>query len=345
MARSVRGFSIFEHNVDLDFKIILNKENKYYKQFKDSDVDGHIIRMQTDENGFLMPSHIKNDAKLKNFFLGDSTVECSFVDPSNRFPFLVGKLLFDKGISVNTYNAGVSGADTLSLIKVLLMKIFPLHPDIVCLCNVDRELVFLLSQNSDWFVGAENGKEKVIYSDEMYQGGLKERFYNAVKVILSTKPPKLLKRCRVNPNAKINSIVSKDLWKKDLYINNNFDISKVLDMLKKDLDAFISLCKTRNITPILMTQANQYCERNDERIRMLYDENVKDIIQLPYESYCDLYYCANNLVREMSNKAYIIDLDSKIKGDENLYDQVHYTNAGSILAAKHISEYLEKMIC
>lgn len=174
----LRGFSIFEHGCFLKYDIILDDKNKYYETFKNSDVEGTISHFETDSNGFIEPSKIHTVADWDIVFMGDSTVECSFVQPEKRFPYLVGRKI-EQAMEqkVNSYNAGVSSADTLSLMKVLLMKIFPMEPNMVVLCNTDRELVYLLSQNKQdahHMKGAENGKKKIIaYRDWVVQASLK----------------------------------------------------------------------------------------------------------------------------------------------------------------------------
>lgn len=81
----LRGFSIFEHGCFLKYDIILDDKNKYYETFKNSDVEGTISHFETDSNGFIEPSKIHTVADWDIVFMGDSTVECSFVQPEKNF--------------------------------------------------------------------------------------------------------------------------------------------------------------------------------------------------------------------------------------------------------------------
>lgn len=284
----LRGFSIFEHGCFLKYDIILDDKNKYYETFKNSDVDGTISHFETDSNGFIQPSKIHTVADWNIVFMGDSTVECSFVQPEKRFPYLVGRKI-EQAIEkkVNSYNAGVSGADTLSLMKVLLLKIFPMEPDMIVLCNTDRELVYLLSENEQdthHMKGAENGKKKIIdYRDWIVNASLKRRLWVCLQLIFRKKLRQTLNYKEENEMASTS------------YLN---DTENVLELFEKDLQAFISLCQARNIPLVLMTQANQYGKKNGDRLQKLYDINMYPITNIKYDEYCNLITKANELIRK-----------------------------------------------
>lgn len=331
----LRGFSIFEHGCFLKYDIILDDKNKYYETFKNSDVDGTISHFETDSNGFIEPSKIHTVADWDIVFMGDSTVECSFVQPEKRFPYLVGRKIEQATKQkVNSYNAGVSGADTLSLMKVLLMKIFPMEPDMVVLCNTDRELVYLLSQNKQdvhHMKGAENGKKKIIaYRDWVVQASLKRRVLICLQLIFGRK--------------KLEQALSyKEETRKVLSSSLN-DMEKVLEMFEKDLLAFISLCQTRNIPLVLMTQANQYGKKDGDRLRNLYDINIYPITNVNYDEYCKMIEKANDIIRKKQNIVDMIDLERFAQNKDLLYDQVHYTNEGSEVIADYIFEQIKRIL-
>lgn len=337
MKRSeLRGFSIFEHGCGLKYDIMLDDKNKYYETFKNSDVDGTISHFETDSNGFIQPSKIHTVADWNIVFMGDSTVECSFVQPEKRFPYLVGRKI-EQAIEkkVNSYNAGVSGADTLSLMKVLLLKIFPMEPDMIVLCNTDRELVYLLSENKQdthHMKGAENGKKKIIdYRDWIVNASLKRRLWVCLQLIFRKKLRQTLNYKEENEMASTS------------YLN---DTENVLELFEKDLQAFISLCQARNIPLVLMTQANQYGKKNGDRLQKLYDINMYPITNIKYDEYCNLITKANELIRKKSDLRGIsvIDLERFAENKELLYDQVHYTNEGSVIVSNYISEQIKKTL-
>lgn len=333
----LRGFSIFEHGCFLKYDIILDDKNKYYETFKNSDVEGTISHFETDSNGFIEPSKIHTVADWDIVFMGDSTVECSFVQPEKRFPYLVGRKI-EQAMEqkVNSYNAGVSSADTLSLMKVLLMKIFPMEPNMVVLCNTDRELVYLLSQNKQdahHMKGAENGKKKIIaYRDWVVQASLKRRVLICLQLIFGRK--------------KLEQALSYKEETSKVSSSSLNDMENVLEVFEKDLLAFISLLQTRNIPLVLMTQANQYGKKDGDRLRKLYDINIYPITNTKYEEYCKLIIKANELIRQIGDLRGIsvIDLERFAENKELLYDQVHYTNEGAVIVSNYISEQIKKIL-
>lgn len=338
----LRGFSVFEHGCFLSYDINLDQENSYYDSFKNSDIEGSVSRFETDENGFIVPSEIYEEADFNIFFLGDSTVECSFVQPKKRIPYLAGRIL-EKLLKcrVNAYNAGVSGADTLSLIKVLLMKIFPMEPDMVVMCNTDRELVYLLSQKPNdkrHMRGASNGKKDIIiYRDWLAKASLKRRVFTCAKLIFRGKH--LIDEKEYN---KTQSLLRSNVEKKRV------DPEKILDIFKKDLMAVVALCEARHIPLILMTQANQYIlTKENKRLEKLYYARTYVETNMKYADYCRMYTKANEIIRTVGKEKhiYVIDLENFAKNKSLLYDSVYYTNRGAEVVSEYIgNKVYDKMI-
>ncbi len=89
-----------------------------------------------------------------------------------------------------------------------------------------------------------------------------------------------------------------------------------------NLSMFVSIAKHQGITPVLMTQANRV------------DDDA-------------LYHQLNEVILEVGSQAEItvVDLANQIPANpEFIYDHYHYTGAGSLLAAQHISEALLELI-
>lgn len=99
---------------------------------------------------------------------------------------------------------------------------------------------------------------------------------------------------------------------------------KLIEAFKKNLRTFIAIAKIHGITPILMTQANRVSISEDP-----------------------LYHQFNQEIRALGKEegVTVIDLADEIpRTEEMIYDHYHYTENGSILAAKIISEKLVKVI-
>lgn len=331
--RKTRGFSIYEHNIMLNYPIVLNETNSYYDSFRGSTIEGRTIQFETDRDGYIVPSRIYDTPDLVCAFLGDSSVECVFVDKDKRYPYLVGRGLESYfQMRINSLNAAVSGADTLLMIKVLVNKVFLEHPDIVFFCNVKSELRFLLLEDADLFWGGENHKEKIIYKDEIYNAGFKARVLEAINILLAGNVPGRFKWSGNNDSFKPHRRTKQEC-------NNRKE--KIDEIFKNDLEVFVKLCKSRNVQPILMTQANRYTETGS--IKEYYCNHDMEIVQMPYEDFTAIYHHCNDLVRQIAQEqnVLLIDLDKMIeKKAENLYDAVHYTNIGSERVAQIIVDAL-----
>ena len=73
--------------------------------------------MNHDENGFISTENKLDLAPYSLLFLGDSFVECMFIDSKFRFPSIVERIL-----NIKCLNAGMSGNSILSSIITTLIK-------------------------------------------------------------------------------------------------------------------------------------------------------------------------------------------------------------------------------
>lgn len=78
--------------------------------------------------------------------LGDSVVECMYLDPDDRFCAKLETILRgEHGLDVAVRNGGYSGATTLHMLNVFLNKVIPLKPELVILMTgmIDADVVSL----------------------------------------------------------------------------------------------------------------------------------------------------------------------------------------------------------
>ncbi len=262
----------------------------------------------TDANGFMLPQVEYKDANFSLVFMGGSTTECSFVKGDKRFPYLVGKFL-EKNTTkkINVYNSGVSGNHTYHAIDLLINKIIPMHPKYVVLMECINDWTTLLFEGTYW---NDNPTRSLI----------------------------------IDPNKLVT--INKDEWAhlrgKKLVMNRAF----IIDEFSKAQNTFIAICKTNNIEPILMTQANRYKNIADEDIY----ENLKNKLLpfgLTYDDVRLLNIDMNEEIRRnaIKNNVVLIDLEKEIpKSIEFMDDIVHYNDRGSMMAAYIISKELIKFI-
>lgn len=124
---------------------------RYIKNISPNSLERKYYPMVTDQEGFIMGPSTHRSPKLKIVFLGGSTTECLYMEPQERFPFLVGDRLEKKlNQKVNSYNGGVSANDSLHSINILLNKVIPMKPDWVILMHNVNDLNVLRSQGTYW---------------------------------------------------------------------------------------------------------------------------------------------------------------------------------------------------
>lgn len=330
----VRGYTIYEHRRGLHYEINLDENNAYYDSFKGGAMEGKSVVFETDENGFIAPSEVHDNPELKMVFCGDSTVECTYVTPEKRYPYMVGRL-FENATAqkTNSYNAGVSGADTLSLTKVVLHKVLPLYPDILLFCNVKSELLFLLSKEENINVGVAN-KNTIVCTDNIYDYPMNKRLKMIVKLLCKDRihKPHFLRKKSVACDEPEMLVCEK---KCKLSIEEE---QTLLSEFKRRLQTLISISNNCGIKLVLMTQANRYYsdEANVREYYVCHEE-----CDLTYDSWIDVFQKANEIIRTICREKDVdlIDLDKHIEANaEYLYDCVHYTDRGSERAAEIICE-------
>lgn len=110
-----------------------------------------VYALETDADGFINPGRVHDRAALTIAFLGGSTTESMYVDPANRFPHRAARLLeAQAGVSVNGLNGGRSGNNGLHANLLLTAKVLPLRPDAVVLMEAVNDLGVLATYGSYW---------------------------------------------------------------------------------------------------------------------------------------------------------------------------------------------------
>jgi len=257
---------------------------------------------ETDENGFLKPSMIHKKPDLQIFFLGGSTTECEYVDEKSRFPYLVGRILEEKTkIKINSDNAAKSGNNSLHSINILLNKLIPFNPNIVIMMHNINDLSTLFYEGTYW----NNNK--------------------AITPIV----------CNQKNN---KEFINNDQWSLSKGLNNNLELENVINDFKENLKIFISISRAKNISPILMTQANRI--ENNSNFNINRGEEFSKVYRQNYIKF-------NQIIRDIAKeeKVWLIDLAKLIPSEEKyIYDDVHLNKEGSELVAIEIEKNLEQFL-
>jgi carbamoyltransferase len=282
-----------------------------YKSFFNN-CDSYIDKkyhLKTDSNGFIQPSKLYEQADLDILFIGGSTTECMYVNPLYRFPYLTGRLIEQKiGKRINSYNSGVSGNTSLHSLILLQSKIFALDMDMIVMMHNQNDFFYLLTLGS-YYTGKGT---RSIYSGELNEWSNKDEF---------------------------EEIIGKKL---------SYDYAIMCKEFSKNLKSFIYLCRARDITPVLMTMAKRdpYNTNNTKFIEDAYSK-LNDNYGIDCDEYYKMYDGFNDMIREVANNenCMLVDLAVEIKPCKELfYDTIHLNEAGSVQAARVISDVLVGVI-
>jgi hypothetical protein len=325
---SERSIRLSEVKPNSSFKIIETDHRKY------SGISDTIL-LKSDKDGFIIGDDepIVDDETKVIFFLGGSTTFCYACDNDKRFPYLSGKLLRDKKFKVKTYNGGVGGMNSYIQLLSFLSKGITKKPDYLVWMPLGVDLSQLSITGSHF----DNIPSKSIITDKSLTNNkglisklrsIRDKYFYSSWLVF---------RNLFFGNKTIS--ISKDLYDgyKEYYKNEH-----ILNEIKKNLDVMIQICKIYNIELVLMTEFNLIDVKHptyvDEYLRFYREKNIDDFV--------DLYKKSNKFLIEYSNlnNLGLIDLNGMIpKTQEYMYDSVHLTNEGCLLASKHISYYFTKL--
>lgn len=290
--------------------------------------------------GFRGPEPKDSISNLNSVIcIGGSTTECRFLSDSTTWPFLLGENLKDSipGLWVN--NAGIDGHSTFG--HLLLLKEYIVH--------LRPKYVILLTGVND----VET--EKPEQFDEMNENKIQ---FSSVKSFFKS----LLNKTEIGATA-FQLYAVKAAYKKGL-IHKEVDFAKLQDTVLNDaymnqlqlkqkpfveayekrLQEIVTICKTNNIHPILLTQPSLYGNYKDSTTGLLMsykyiagEETVKNnILQ---QNILDEY---NRAVLSFHTQTTVIDLASLMpKNTAYFYDFIHYNKKGAAKLAQILAEALK----
>ena len=301
---------------------------------KSDSLDNKPYSFKIDQNGFIFPSTIHQQADKVIAFIGGSSTECMFVDEDKRFPALTGQLL-EKSSSkkINAINAGVSGNNTMHSINSLLNKIVPMNPDIAVLMHNINDLSVLLHEKTYW--NSNDHRSLLVEEDRSIKALVKQLFPNTYNFVFE------MKRKLLGEGNEFGNTNNDNNGHNKPKLSNE----KMLSMFKTNLNIFVEISKANNITPVLMTQASRFTEKPDG-IVMKNLQNL-DAMDLSYSEYRKLFESMNEVIRMVAveKSVLLIDLAKNVpQTNEYMADPVHFTNHGSEFVAKIISDKLAPLV-
>jgi lysophospholipase L1-like esterase len=298
--------------------------------------------LRADRQGFIMPSKIHEHPDLTMVFLGGSTTECTYVDENLRFPYLSGRLIEQQmHLKVNAYNAGLSGNNSLHSLNILMNKVVNLKPDIVVMMHNINDLAILMYEKSYW--NSNPSRSPIIEKKPNFKtvGRDLEQTFHLIRDITFPNLTRAIKG--IFPSGrKTNGDEFKAVRGKKITIDRDLLVRE----FTLNLQTFISICRARGITPVLMTQASRLTDHPDPLIKkMMHSLEVSQGIT--YGEFKGAFDRLNQTIREVGakNGVLVIDLAQEIPPvKENISDVAHFNDQGSRLVATQIAAQLTTVI-
>ena len=324
-----------------EFRPLLKEYNHPVKEDEPYDtVEKKNYLLRVDENGFIMPSEKYTNPDISLVFLGDSVTAELLVDEEKRFPYLSGVLLEkDLKIKINSINASRTANNTLNSLDILLNKIIPIKPDIAIMMHNNNDVAIMLYEKSYW---NNNPTRRLIFDMNEYI------LNNYFKIMRDKYIPNVARELRL-AGARLRTLLrskgvdkSNDEFAKMRHQKVNYNASEMVEQFEMNLQTFITICKIRKITPVLMTMASRFTDNPDKAI----SDRFKDVV-ISYQEYKHLFDLFNDSIRKkaLENNIVLIDLAAKIPPEkEYIYDVIHYNNSGSIKAAENIKDTLKPLV-
>lgn len=108
-------------------------------------------RVRTDGNGFIVSGREPDPAQARPWvFLGGSFVESTFCSESRRLVAQLESRAQADLPGVRMLNGGYSGATTLHLVNVLVNRVIPVNPAVVCFAVPSNDSRFVVQREGYW---------------------------------------------------------------------------------------------------------------------------------------------------------------------------------------------------
>ena len=317
-----------------------------------------LYSIYTDKHGFILPGPVHDHPDLKIAFFGGSTTENALVGQENRFPYAAGRILENKyKKKINTYNVSKSGISSMNSLNNLMNNALGIRPDIVIHYENINDLATLHRYGSYWNEG-DTSRSLIVWEntpqDKISAIDLARYFDGAqlISAAINSMGHKWVPNITVTVQTLIKKVTKDTTSPND---GNHTTLSdKPVPMnteaisadFRRSLTTFIAVSRIWGAEPVLMTQANRFPEDltasgsraiNNQVAR--WNKNYK----MEYSDIKRTYDRMNDVIREVAAREHVllIDLDKRIeKNKENMYDIVHFTDKGSLEAARIIADSL-----
>jgi len=322
----------------------IRPNNNYMKDVENLEQIDYEINI--DKDGFIKTGNqVESNPDIKILFLGGSTTETLYVPEMNRFPSVVERSLRSKLTqTINVFNGGVSGNNSMHSIFVLLAKGIPLEPNYVVLMHNINDFA-LLSKTESYWIAPRSRAVLVKNNDGKFstiEDSSRNIFFNLIKTAKNMLAPNLYTYLR--PRLFADITLHRDEFEGFTKNYIDLDLDLMESRFRSSITSFVKISRAWKIKPILMTQGNRI-DHNLEYFQKWVVRYQRG--EMTAREFSDLYARMNQITREVAiqENVTLIDLDSQIpKTNEFLYDTIHLNQAGSILMGELVSKKLAEVI-
>lgn len=278
------------------------------------------VRFRTSERGYILPSEQFEEPQATIVFLGASTTANPAVSEELRFPALVSTLLAERGLRVNTLNAGKSGISSQDSVNLLFNQVIFDEPEVAVMMHAHNDIGRLAGKGEYSPRRAGPASLQTALRWALQRGSINSSLIGALRYWQSVRA--------FSPNAGDSSAETL------LGESQRRATKKYVARLK----SFIGICRAFGITPVLMTQPAMKVRTSltpdwtDPRNQEVFNHLIREVGAEEGVLVIDLVRFFFEEVEDWNEPMVVF------------YDGVHFNNRGSQLAAGYIANQLYEFV-
>ncbi|HXP74364.1 MAG TPA: hypothetical protein VN823_09470 [Stellaceae bacterium] len=304
-----------------------------------------VYAIDTDDDGFIMPSRVHEEPDLTIVFVGGSTTESMYVAPEERFPYLVGRILERRlGLKVNSLNGARSGDNAMHVNAIVLGKVLPLHPDYAVFMTDINDLAVLSRFGTYWNSNSDSAlvrreRTGVEWGFRLIRDALIPATYRAYRTALLSARGLFGRKPVAGAVARAPANAEHAQWEQwgSAYASA--------------VQEFVDTSRAWRVRPVLMTELllppGGWRQPGDAAGGDYLAAEKLERRGFSSSSFSDAHEYFNGILRQTARQSNVGLIDLMASGpwtNNEVYDGLHFTDAGSERAASIIADALEAMI-
>jgi lysophospholipase L1-like esterase len=304
-----------------------------------------VYAIDTDDDGFIMPSRIHDKPDLTIVFLGGSTTESMYVAPDDRFPYLVGRILErELGIKVNSLNGARSGDNAMHVNAIVLGKVLPLRPDYAVFMTDINDLAVLSRFGTYWNGNSDSAlvrqeRTGVEWGFRLIRDALIPATYRAYRSALLNARGLLGRKPVAGATSAAPANTEHAQWEQ-------WGVAYA-----SAVQEFVDTTRAWQVRPVLMTEVllppGGWRPPGDAAGGDYLAAEKLASRGFSSSSFSDAHEYFNGILRQAARQSNVGLIDLMASGpwtSNEVYDGLHFTDGGSERAARIIADALEAMI-